>query len=138
MATVKNFIHRKKQDGLLDIEYHPKTNKFQVVGLLGDDGKLHHDMAGPTAVAEMRDAFIESYRKSYKEITKTDGVTDLIEIWEDDTKLVHLFTKTLSYNLNKKVQQIVTTNHLTGGVLTKTLTYPTEDTITITEEITNV
>lgn len=74
-------------------------------------------------VSQIRDSFILSYKKSYKEIEYTDGKVSTINIWDDNLKSIHLFTKNITYNVDGKVSQVVTMDHRSGYTLTKTISY---------------
>lgn len=120
MATIKNFTHRKKTDGLLDIEYHPRTNRTQVVGLLNEEGTLDPSLASP--IIQIRNAYREAYDTLYKEFNYDGTLLNSVEVYEDNTKANHLFTKAFSYN-SGQLYQVQTIDHVTLKVYTKTLEY---------------
>lgn len=59
-----------------------------------------------------------------------------VDVWEDDTKAVKLFTRTLTYNAQGDLIQVVTTDETSGSVLTTDLTYTGRDLVTKTETLT--
>lgn len=75
-------------------------------------------------ISQIRDAFILSLKKSYKEIYYTESKVSSIEIWDTSAKEIHLFTKTIEYD-GEKVSIVITVDHTTDPelTLTKTITY---------------
>ena len=89
-------------------------------------------------VEQIRESFILALRKSYKEVYKTEGKVTLVEIWEDNTKLNHLFTKSITYDLEGRVSEVITTDYTTSNVLTKTIAYIDSNVMSINEIITSI
>ena len=90
-------------------------------------------------IEQIRDSFVMSLKKCYKEIYKNeDERVYLINIWEDNTKENHLFTKNILYYEDGRLSEISVTDHTTGNILTKTLSYIEENIIGINEIITRL
>jgi hypothetical protein len=53
---------------------------------------------------------------SYMEYTETAGLITRVDYWQDPSKLVKLFTKTITYSGSNPVQ-IITTDEVTGEIL---------------------
>ena len=109
---------------------------------LGDDpnlsvtlGNLITDVDNNEEIEQLRTNFINAYAQNYKEITMVDGVATQIDVWETSSKITKLFTKILTYSMDK-ISSVATTDHTTGKTLTKTFTYPSDNLTTITEVVT--
>lgn len=86
-------------------------------------------------IDQIRTEFIKALKKRYKEVTKTNGQVTQVVIWEDDSKLNLLFTKTITYDLEGRVSEVSTTDHTATKTLVKNLTYIDVNTFSINEEI---
>lgn len=71
---------------------------------------------------ELEEAYKIAYTTDYKEFTYTGSDITKVEIWEDDTKAVKLFTKDITYT-SGNITQTVITDEITGKVLTSTFAY---------------
>lgn len=109
------------------------TSHGDLTGLEDDD----HSQYGLRDDNDIQLDFKTALAKGYKEFTyNVDNKVQRIDIWEDATKTRKLFTKVLGYNPSLQVTSIVTTDEVSGKVLTKALTYLGVNIQTLTETVT--
>lgn len=79
--------------------------------------------------------FKYAYDTKYSEITYDTLLNvKIVDVWEDNSKQLKLFTKTLTFNTNGTASSVVIVDEETGASKTKTITYNPDETIaTITE-----
>jgi hypothetical protein len=82
---------------------------------------------------EIEEAFKFAYDTAYKEMTYVGDDLTQIDIWKTASKIVKLFTKTLTY-VGSNTVTVVITDEITTKILTKVLTYVNDelDTVTVT------
>jgi len=102
-----------------------------MISLLANKVDVSH-----VTIQELRTAFKEAYSTSYKELVSVNGLTQTIDIWSNNTKTLKLFTKVLTYDQNEEVSSVVTTDLISGKVLTRTFTVVDDDNLQVTEVIT--
>ena len=84
---------------------------------------------------ELERLFRAAYETRYMEPTYTSDDLTRVEIWEDATKLVKLFTRDLTYT-GDNLTQTVTTDEQTGAVLTIDLGYTGDDLTSVAKAVT--
>ena len=84
--------------------------------------------------SEIEGLFKVAYSTSYSEITYIGADISEINVWNNDTKSVLLFTKSLTY-LNGNIIQIDITDHAQNKTLTKELSYNNGNIISINKVI---
>lgn len=73
---------------------------------------------------------------SYQEFVLTGSNITQINYWADNTKIVKLFTKDITYTGDKPTN-IIITDETTGKILTTVINYSGENIINITKTISN-
>lgn len=90
----------------------------------------------PRADVDIQLDFNTAAARGFKEfIYDQNNKVSRIDIWEDGTRAIQLFTKRFEYNQSLQVTRIVTTDLVSGKVLTKSLTYDGTNVATLTETV---
>jgi hypothetical protein len=76
---------------------------------------------------ELEMAFKAAKLSNYREFTYAGGDLTTITIYEDDSKLVTLFTKDFTYDVNGNLSQLLLTRELDGAQLLKIFSYTDGD-----------
>jgi hypothetical protein len=86
-----------------------------------DEVKIVSDEAGEDV--DIQIAFKLAYSSAYKEFTYNgSGQTTQIDIWEDNSKAVKLFTKTFVYS-GSDLSSVTLVDEVSGKTMLKTFTY---------------
>ena len=83
---------------------------------------------------ELEKQFKIAFNTSYAELTYTGDQLTAVDIWEDDTKALKLFSKSLTYSGDTLIA-IETTDEQTFAVLNVTLTYSGDSLSTVTKQL---
>lgn len=113
-------------------DVYTKTDADYTVPIIDPDSPPRYVL-----IQQLIEAYNTAYSTNYKEVSlNDDGDVVSIDIWENDTKELKLFTKTVVYE-SGEVSEVKTIDEISGWILIKVLTYPDEHSIIITEEVTN-
>jgi hypothetical protein len=100
-------------------------------------GVKQDDLLGVTFPpnAELEFLFALAYPNTFREFSygPNDDVVDF-DVYESSAKLVHIFNKHFSYDVNLNLSTIVTTNLLSGLSKTRTITYGPNGNMISTED----
>lgn len=121
----------------LPVAYVLKKDTTQGVIYVANTGVSVDDVsaAGFPPDAELEMTWAVAYPKPYKEFTYnlTGDIVDY-DVYADDTKAIHVFNKSFTYDIGGNLIQIVTTNLITGQSKTKDIAYDlTGEMISMTE-----
>ena len=83
--------------------------------------------AGLRRTVELERLFQAAYDSKFTELTySVGGDLETVEVWETASKLIKLFTRTLTYT-GDDLTQVVTVDDQAGTILTVTLGYTGDD-----------
>ena len=106
------------------------------------DGLTHWNSlmySGPRGVfpasAALEIEWSEDYPSNYVEITRVSGKVSSIDVYADNTKAVHIFSKAYTYT-SGLLTQVTTTNILTGSTIQKDIVRSGSDISSVTRTYT--
>lgn len=110
------------------------ANKIAAFSATGTATEIDNDLPAYVERNNLEACFNDAYDTSYAEHTYAAGLLTAVDIWDTSSKVTKLFSKTISYNVDDQIDEVVLTDEITSAVLTTTITYNVDGTVDTVEK----